>query len=258
MGTEKEIHYYQTYTDDFVFSKNQDFQLPEDYLWVNETKGHQLLEKILLKVAGVFANIYCRVFLHAKVVNKKVLRQCKEEGIFLFGNHTQEVGDVFLPKLLCGGKRYFAIASAANLGIPVIGKLLPWLGALPIPNDFRKMKDFKQAVYKRIEEKKCIVIYPEAHVWPYCTWIRPFPATSFHYPVESKTPSYAMTTTYQKRKWGKKPKISIYVDGPFYAEEGLSKKQQREKLRDTVYGVMKDRSQNSNYDYMIYKLKGRE
>ena len=67
-----------------------------------------------------------------------------------------------------------------------------------------------------------------------------------------------MTTTYQKRKWGKKPKITIYVDGPFYAEEGLSKKQQREKLRDTVYGVMKDRSQNSNYDYMIYKPKGRE
>ena len=58
------------------------------------------------------------------------------------------------------------------------------------------------AIKKRIEQKKCVVIYPEAHVWEYYTKIRPFPSTSFKFPVNCDVPAFCMTTTYYKRKFG--------------------------------------------------------
>ena len=56
---------------------------------------------------------------------------------------------------------------------------------------------FNEAVDKRLAQKNCLVIYPEAHVWPYYTGIRKFPAgdKSFKYAVRNKLPIFTMTTT---------------------------------------------------------------
>ena len=105
-------------------------------------------------------------------------------------------------------------------------------------------------------EKKCVVIYPEAHVWPYYTGIRPFPASSFRFPVECGAPVFVMTTTYQKRKTGRTPKAKIYVDGPFWPDDSLKKKERQQHLRDQVYACMTERSKNSTYDYIRYVKEG--
>ena len=60
-----------------------------------------------------------------------------------------------------------------------------------------------------------------------------------------------MTTTYQKGK--KKPKITIYFDGPFFPDNLDTKKQKIKNLRDKVYNSLVKNSKNSTYDYIIYK-----
>lgn len=171
----------------------------------------------------------------------------------LFCNHTQPVCDVYMPAVATFPKRIYAIITPANLGIPVIGKILPLAGALPVPTTLSGMKKFNKAVSQRIREGYALVVYPEAHVWPYCTDIRPFPATSFAYAVENHVATYCMTTTYQRRLFGEKPRATYYFDGPFFVDETLPKKQAREKLRDEVYACMKKRSQNSTYEYVHYE-----
>lgn len=66
-----------------------------------------------------------------------VLRQCAKSGCFLYGNHTQPVGDAFIPVRALAPKRSYVVVSPANLGIRVLGPLLPMLGALLIPNSIR-------------------------------------------------------------------------------------------------------------------------
>jgi len=123
----------------------------------------------------------------------------------------------------------------------------------PAPESFRGMKKFNEAIRQRIREGNCVVLYPEAHVWPWYTGIRPFPATSFGFQVECSAPSFCMTTTYQKRKHGKKPGITIYLDGPFYPDTSLPMKKQKNRLRDEIYNCMTRRSKNSTYQYIIYE-----
>lgn len=64
---------------------------------------------------------------------------------------------------------------------------------------------------------------------------------------------YCMTVTYRKRRLGRRPKAAVYVDGSFYPDTSLCPKARAAQLRDLVYGCMKDRSQNSNYDYIRYE-----
>lgn len=91
-----------------------------------------------------------------------------------------------------------------------------------------KTKEFYRAVKTRIEEKNAVIIYPEGHLWPYYTGIRPFENTSFRFPVELNVPSFCMTTTYTGKQ-GKKPKITIYIDGPFYPDMTLDRKREARK-----------------------------
>ena len=139
--------------------------------------------------------------------------------------------------------------------MPVLGNSIQLLGAIPIPNKKDGMRNFLEAIKYHVEKKHSITIYPEAHIWPYYTKIRPFKAVSFKYPVELKKPVYCMTNTYQSFKsFGKdKVKIVTYIDGPFYADDSLKIREQKQKLRDMVYDCMCIRSKNSNVEVVEYR-----
>lgn len=246
------VYYYKSYNDDFVKSKNQDYKITEDYKWINNNILYRVCSRILYFFAYIFSLFYCKFVLHVNVKNRKVLRKYGKQGYFLYGNHTQPFGDVFIPAYVCN-KRIYTVVSQANLGVSVIGPILPMLGALPVPNTIKDTKKFVDAIKKRIEQKKCVVIYPEAHVWPYYTKIRPFSATSFKFPIQCNAPAFSMTITYYKRRFGKKPGIIVYIDGPFIPKDTLSKKENEEKICEEIYRCMVNRSKNSTYEYIKYK-----
>lgn len=248
-----ETRYYQSDTDDFVHSKNREYRLPADYVWLEERPRRRILSAAVYRAAWIFSFLYVRLFRPIKIKNRRALRQCGKSGCFLYGNHTQPVGDVFTPAYICGRQRIYTIAGQENLGLPVIGRLLPYLGALPVPDTLPQMRQFLEAVYRRITEKCCVVIYPEAHVWPYYTEIRPFPLTSFRFPVECDAPAFCMTTTYQKKRHGEKPQITVYIDGPFYPDKKLRKKEAQKELHDEIFSCMKRRSLHSSYEYIRYR-----
>ncbi|MGN0453416.1 MAG: 1-acyl-sn-glycerol-3-phosphate acyltransferase, partial [Ruminococcus sp.] len=204
------IRYYKEFTDDFEETADQDYKLPEDYRYIRRDFLSRFLSGLIYSLAIVFGGLYCRIFLHTKYKNRKAYKSVKGEGVFVYSNHTQPVGDVFLPALGAFPRRIYVVVSPANLKLPVLGRILPYLGALPLPATLGKMKEFTEAMRVRIEkEKKTVVIYPEAHVWKYYTGIRPFSEVSFKYPVKLNAPVFAQTVTYTKRRFGRKPRATI-------------------------------------------------
>lgn len=204
-------------------------------------------------VATPIALLYLKLYFGHRIVNKKVLQAAKNTGWIQYGNHTHFLADVIIPSVLSLPKDNYVIVNPENVSMPVLGRITPSLGALPIPDDAKAAKHFLKAVETRLEEKQVVTIYPEAHIWPYYTKIRPFKDVSFRYPIQMKKPVYCFTNTYQKRRFTKHPRIVTYVDGPFYPREELNGKQQREELRNRVYEAMVKRSANSNVEKIIYK-----
>ena len=249
----KKIYYYNNYNDDIIESKKQDYQLKENFKWLHTNIFYKIFSYVLHILVIVFAFLYAKLWLHVKIKNKKILKG--EKGYFLYSNHTQMLGDVFNPFLICFPKHPYIICSPSNLGIPVLGKILPMGGALPIPDNIHDMLKFKGAIHYYVNKGNPIIIYPEAHLWPYATFIRDFPLTSFHYPALEDKKIFVATTTYVKSKIFKKPKIIIYLDGPFVKDANLTRKENMQILHDKVLEIMQKRSKLSNYNYVIYKKK---
>lgn len=199
--------------------------------------------------------LFLKVKYGHRIVNRSCLKECGAQGYFLYGNHTNAVADPFVPSMLTFPKGVFVIVNPENLVVPVIGKINHFLGALPLPGDFQAMTNFTKTIHKRIAQKKCVTIYPEAHIWPYYTKIRPFKADSFGFAVQEKAPVYCFTNTYRKRRWRKTPRLVTYVDGPFYVQEEGSKRQQKMKLRDEVYQTMVKRSRENTVEVIKYIKK---
>lgn len=248
------IIYYSSFNDDVVKNKKQNIKIKEDFKWIHKNLLYKICSKIIYAIAYTFGIFYSKFILHVKVENKETLNKYKNTGYFIYGNHTLPIGDAFNPVRVIN-KKFYTIASQSNLGTPVIGKLLPMLGALIIPENIGQMKNFIKAVNTRIDEKKAIIIYPEAHVWPYYTKIRNFNETAFKFPVDKNAISFCMTTTYYKRKNKDKPGIKIYIDGPFFPDESLPLKERKRKLSDEIHKTMEKRIKNSTYEYYEYKLQ---
>jgi len=126
------------------------------------------------------------------------------------------------------------------------------LGAVPVPTGQAGMKNFINAVKRHSGKNHVIVIYPEAHIWPYYTKIRPFGDASFHYPAELQKPVFTFTTVYKKRLFFKFPKTTVYIDGPFFANSANNLKQRKKELRDLCFEAMSNRSLKSNYEHVKY------
>jgi hypothetical protein len=247
--------YYASFEEDFVESGNQGFCLPADYEWTPNGAGKKVASSFAWFIGLLVAYPFCKLHLHVKFTGTQCLKASGNRGAFVYSNHTQPVGDAFMPALAVFPKRNFTVVSPSNLGIPVLGRVLPALGALPVPESFAGMKKLNAAIGQRIEEGAFVVIYPEAHVWPWFTGIRPFPDTSFAYPVKFGTPAYSMTTTYEKRPGKEKPRAHVFVDGPFWPDRTLGKKEQRADLRDRVRSCMQSRAASSDCAYVEYLPK---
>lgn len=259
MAKEKPVIYY---TDEL----NEEFssaQITPKVIDGNYSYEHKSIKAKISRLfwyhilAKPIAWLFLKIRYHHKIVNRKVLKEIGKKGFYLFGNHTNDIADALIPTMVQvrHPKDTYVIVHPNNVSMPVLGKITPALGALPLPGDRTAMKNFMQVVMETIEEGRCVMIYPEAHIWPFYTKIRPFVDASFRYPLQSKAPVYCLTNTYQKKRFGKNPKMVTYIDGPFYPKEGLSTKDAKADLRNRVYETMVERSKNNTVEMIQYIKK---
>lgn len=254
--TEKVIYYSNELEDDFVDNSLEAKVIDENYFYGNNSFEWNFKCFVLYRlIIRPLARFYLKVCLGHKVINKEVLKPYKKSCYFMYANHTNPMLDPFIPTAISYPNPIYVIISPVNLSIPVLGPILKYLGGIPLPSNMKATKNFLEVIKLRVSQKHPVMIYPEAHLWPYYTKIRPFTELSFRYPVQYKTPVFCFTNTYQKRKFGKNPKIVTYIDGPFFPDENLSSAEQKKALRDKCYNAMVKRSENNNVELIKYIKK---
>ena len=260
---EERVFYYASEEDDPIKTDEQEkkveVRLPEGYEFIPKNSFVKLYSAMLFRIFKLFGQYYERGYWQAKFYGREKLKKARGKGYVIYANHTNPFHDVFGPAL-AADRRIFTIISPVNLKIPGIGKVLPYIGGLPLGKTKEEKKAFNDAVDERLKQKKVLVIYPEAHVWPYATKVRKFPAgdRSFKYAVRNNLPIFTMTTTYHKRKDKKRgdlPRMDVYIDGPFWPDAALSEDENRAKLAKEAYDSMVKYSKKSSYEYFQYRPK---
>ena len=260
---EERVFYYASEEDDPIKTDEQEKKvevgLPEGYEFIPKNSFVKLYSAMLFRIFKLFGQYYERGYWQAKFYGREKLKRARGKGYVIYANHTNPFHDVFGPAL-AADRRIFTIISPGNLKIPGIGKVLPYIGGLPLGKTKEEKKAFNDAVDERLKQKKVLVIYPEAHVWPYATKVRKFPAgdRSFKYAVRNNLPIFTMTTTYHKRKDKKRgdlPRMDVYIDGPFWPDVNLGEDENRAKLAKEAYDSMVNYSKKNSYEYFQYRPK---
>lgn len=254
---EKVIYYSDELNDDFAKTDIKRKPLGAKYKYVHKNILWRAICFIVYYVVAIpLVFLINKIVHHQRIKNKKVLKQAKKSGYFVYGNHTSYLNDCFSVPVMALPKRAYIVCNPDALSIKGIKNIVQMLGAIPLANTLKEHKEMVRCIEQRIKEKQVISIYPEAHIWPYYTKIRPFTSISFKYPVKCNAPVFAITHCFQKRKFSKKPKVISFIDGPFYPNTKLSVNEASEELRNKVYLVMCERAEkNSTYEYIRYIKK---
>jgi len=251
MKNRKVIYYEDELNDEFSTAKIEAKRIDEKYKYKHNVIWNISSYIIQNVISMPIKVLYSKIKFRIQYVGKEKLKLYEKAGYFIYANHTQVFADTFIPSVGNYPKRNFLIVNPANVSIKFAKTLIEMLGAIPTPDTKTAMKNFLEVIEEKINKKYSITIYPEAHIWPYYTKIRPFKDVSFKYPVQLQTPSFCMTNTYQE--YGKsKIKIVTYIDGPFFANSSLNKKEQQKDLRNQIYNCMVERSKNSNIEHIKY------
>ena len=257
MTTEKQkrrvVYYSDELNADFAGIEKKTIHIGADFPYLHKNPLWNVAAFVVYRlIMTPFAYLYSKIKFGVRFVNRKALKETRGQGAFLFGNHTLMAGDAFIPNLVSFPQRTFVVVNADNLSTRGTRNFVQMSGALPLPTELGGMRAFLGAMETRLDQGDCIQIYPEAHIWPYYTGIRPFGTGAFRYPVKYNRPVYALTTTFQKKRFGKTPRVTVWVDGPFYPDPSLHPRRQEKQLRDTVYETMCMRAKNSTYAPIEY------
>ncbi|MDR1697402.1 MAG: hypothetical protein LBR37_00570 [Erysipelotrichaceae bacterium] len=253
----KENYYTDEVTDDFMQMENlKTIHIPDNYRYVSKNPFFKALAWFLRYfIAWPLLNIGCRIFQGVKVKNRQVLKKVKHQGFFIYANHVVPTDCTYNNAILTI-RRVHTIVHPNAVSIKGIKTIVKMLGALPLGTSNKSNLALNAAVKHYIEKKhQAILIYPEAHIWPYCTWIRRFSPLTTIYPVRLNAPVIVATTTFRKAKFPfKKPRITVYLDGPLFPSQEHFTKNEMNDLADRIHSIMSERAKNSiDTGYHYYK-----
>ena len=255
MGQKERVIYYKD-------EKNDDFSgldinvkpLDENYKYIRTHPLFKAFEFVFYH-AVMIPVVYMlqKVYNHQRFANRKVMKDARKSGCFIVSNHTQVQSDSYIGPLAMWPNKCFIISNPHVLSVKIMRLGMQAYGVIPLGSNYREKKEFLHCVAKRMSEGKSVIVYPEAHVWPYYTGIRRFDDQCFCYLVKQKKPMYVLTNCYQKRRFFKKPRIVTYADGPFYPDRELSQRAAARQMCDVAYKTLCKRTRDhSTYEYIKY------
>lgn len=230
--------------------------VPEGYKYKRINPFNNFISGIFYHgIAKPVLGFYC-LCKGMKVKGKKNLKKLEGKGAFIFSNHVA-ISDVlkFQSYVFFFRRRVNIIGYPDTLSMPIVRNLTRALGylPLPLPGDLKNMVSLVDAMKFYLEKKQYILIYPEAHIWPYYTKIRNFHGGSFNYPAKLEAPVLPVVTTWRKAKLFKKPRQTIHILEPIFPDPNKSSSENKEYLYQATLEAMKKCADSINqYEYIKY------
>lgn len=259
----KVVFYEDERNEDFAGIDIKNKRVRSNYRYFNHNVISRTGGWFFRRVIAIPLLYLANLFLYqARVKNRRILKSVKKKGYFIYANHVLDYDPIIHPVLINPNKYCLVVSGPEAFSInPIVSWAVRSLGAIPIPNknDLSMYTNYTKYISHHIQKKHRVLIYPEAHIWPYCNFIRNFSSGSFRYPVVDDVPIITATTVFKKKKHKKKPVAIVYLDGPFYPNPELSGKEKVDDLAQRAQQAMRKRTEIAwNYEYIRYIKKPRE
>ena len=249
-------YYHDELRDDFNELGLSRPAVPEGYKYKRTNPINNFFSAILYHgIAKPIIGLYC-VCHGIRIKGRENLKLLNGGGAFIYSNHVA-ISDVFKfqAQVFFFGRRVNILGYSDSLSMPIVRHLTRALGYLPLPlkGDIKNMVALGEAMEYYYQKRQYVLIYPEAHIWPYYTHVRPFRDGSFSYPAKCNAPVLPVVTTWRKSKLSKKPKQTVYILEPIFPKEELSMNENKAYLHSECLKAMQTKAEEiPQYEYIQY------
>ena len=106
----KTVYYTDEMRDEFSSAVIEPRHIGSDWRYIDQRLSWRLTRFVAYRlIAFPIAYVYCKLALGHRVENREILKGTGGKGCFLFGNHTQQTGDAFIPSLVMCPKSVYVI-----------------------------------------------------------------------------------------------------------------------------------------------------
>lgn len=247
--------YHDEMKDEFSGIVRETREVGADFPYIHKNLLWRAASFVVYRIIMTpFAYIYPRIKYGVRVVGREAVSRCGGRGFFIYANHTLTDADPYVPNVISFPQRNYTLVNADNISAKGTKNYVLMCGAIPLPqSSVTALRRMTEAIGKRIADGCSVTVYPEAHIWPFYTGIRRFSPGNVSFPVRFSAPVITATTTYAPpRRSGGEPRVTVYVDGPFYPDASLPRRAAEEKLADEIYSTMCARARLSSYEAVHY------
>lgn len=119
MKKEKQIIYYDDSLDDeFSAAVITPKAIDGSWVYVHTNPWKRFTHFFWYRVAAMpIGWVYLKLKFHHKIIGREKLKEAKNKGFFLYGNHTQAMADPFVPTMLAFPKDIYVIVHPNNVSI---------------------------------------------------------------------------------------------------------------------------------------------
>ena len=83
----KKSYYFNSYEEDLVESKKQNYELKKDYKWIHNNIIYRLCSSLIYYIFMLVSLVYCKLVLKVTFINRKALK--KANNYFVYANHIK-------------------------------------------------------------------------------------------------------------------------------------------------------------------------
>lgn len=188
------------------------------------------------------------------VKGKKYSRQVKKskKGAITVSNHCMGLDCVMACQANCPKMTYLPTLHT-TFQLPYVRHIVRWLNAFPIPNTTSGTIKFVKEVDEVLQKGKFVHFFPEASLWPWYDRVRTFKPGAFSFAIRNDVPVLPLVVLFRPRKitrlFLKRPKVSIQILEPMYADPTLKGKAQINELTQRVHDAMQHCVEENNLKY---------
>lgn len=231
-GDEKYLHCKHT----------AEFHIGEDYDWLLDKGIKRVGVNIFRAIILLLLEIIDRVGFGLKIKGKENIKDIAG-GAVIVCNHVHPMDCTFVA-LTMGLKRTYFLTLESNFCIPVIGKIIRALLAVPVSENPLKLIKMFSNMNDALQKGNFVAVFPEADLIPYERDIREFKDGAFHMAVKANVPIIPMTVTFRRPKglfrlFKRRPCAMLNISKPIYPDSSLAKKQAAERIKAQCHEVMR-------------------
>lgn len=211
--------------------------IDQNYPFVDESKGflfqRALIRVLILLIALPVCTVRQGLIIRGKE-NRKKYRELLKGGFVSVSNHVHMWDTLSLIKAFWFRRPSILVWDKNVNGEN--GKLVRWVGGIPIPvDDLRATIAFKKAVHEHLKKGNWLHIAAEGSMWEFYQPIRPFKEGPFRIAYEAGVPVVPLGFSYREPKgiWKlfyKQAFLTLTIGEPMYFKEELPPREAVEEM----------------------------